>query len=295
MSQKTPPTYTPPSPVSLSLLSGQEGQQQGYSLAQQEYAPQMNAQAQGIADIGQGSNYYNNFGPSTLAGAVGNQYMNNIIPQQQAMIQNQFANSGMQNSPALANTEANAFGNTMANVGQYEQGVSNQNATNNLGQLMSINPMNYSQPLANSIFNQSNTQNETNNQMQNQYNQALAQQQYQQQYNKYAQSNALASTIGQISPVGGQIYGALTGTSGSAFGGTAQTLGSPMNALAMNQMMNQYNMQPGSYQAGSNGIGGSTSQAATDQALSGNSSNGTNLAQSGNSTMGMFGAIGAGG
>ena len=200
MSQKTAPTYTPPAPVLA--MSGQAGHQQGYSLAQQEYGTQMGAQAQGIADIGQGAGYYNSFGPSTLSQAVGNQYMNNIWPQQQAMIQNQYANSGMENSaPAVAGTEANAYGNLAAGVGQYEQNISNQNATNNLGQLMSINPMSYSQPITDSILNQSNT----NTGLTNQYNQAVAQQQYQQAYNKYAQNNALASTLGQLSPIGGQI------------------------------------------------------------------------------------------
>ena len=283
MSQKTAPTYTPPAPVMA--MSGQAGQQQGYSLAQQEYGPQMGAQAQGIADIGQGAGYYNSFGPSTLGQAVGNQYMNNIWPQQQAMIQNQYANSGMENSaPAVAGTEANAYGNLAAGVGQYEQNISNQNATNNLGQLMSINPMSYSQPITDSILNQSNT----NTGLTNQYNQAVAQQQYQQAYNKYAQNNALASTIGQLSPIGGQIYGASTGTSGSAFGGTASMLGSPMSALAMNQMMGQYNMQPGVQGGGGNSSGYSN-------AMSGYSSDGTSLAQSGNSAMSAFAPLKIGG
>lgn len=285
MSQKTPPTYTPPSPVMA--MSGQEGQQQGYQLAQQEYAPQMGAQAQGIADIGQGAGYYNNFGPSTLSEAVGNQYMNNVWPQEQSLIQNQFANSGMQNSPALANTMANAYGTMATNVGQYEQGISNQNATNNLSQLMSINPMSYSQPITNDILNQSNV----NTQQQNQYNQAVAQQQYQQQYNKYSQNNALASTIGQISPIGGQIYGASTGTSGSAFGGTAQSLGQAgQMAMMMNggaggmPGMSNYGMQPGMMPS-------SSSQGNYDQAMSGNTMNGTNLAQSGNQTQSAFSPI----
>ena len=239
MSQKTAPTYTPPAPVMA--MSGQAGQQQGYQLAQSEYGPQMGAQAQGIADIGQGAGYYNSFGPSSLSQAMGNQYMQSVVPQADAAAMNQLANSGMQNSPAAASTVGTINANAGINIGQYEQGLSNQNATNNLNQLMSINPMSYSQPITNDILNQSNT----NTNMTNQYNQALAQQQYQQQYNKYANNNALASTIGQISPIGGQIYGGATGTSGSAFAGTAQTLGSPMNQLAMNQMMSQYNMQPG--------------------------------------------------
>lgn len=268
MSQKTAPTYTPPAPVYA--MSGATGQQQGYDLANQEYGPQMGAQAQGIADIGQGANYYNNFGPSTLAQAVGNQYMQNIWPQEQATIQNQFANSGMEFSPANASTQGNAYGTMATNVGEYEQGISNQNATNNLSQLMSINPMNYSQPITNSILNQSNT----NTGLQNQYNQAVAQQQYQQQYNQYSQNNALASTIGQLSPIGGQIYGASTGTSGSAFGGTASTLGSPMNQLAMNQMMGQYNMQPGSYSPSSNGVGGGTSYGNAGSSYSDSASSG---------------------
>lgn len=244
MSQYSPPTYTPPNPVYA--MSGADAQQQGYGLAQQEYGPQMNAQAQGIADINQGAAYYNNFGPSTLGQAVGNQYMSNIWPQEQSLIQNQFANSGMQNSPALANTEANAYGNVAANVGQYEQGISNTNATNNLSQLMSINPQSFVNPITNNILGQSNI----NTQEQNSYNQAAAQQQYQQAYNKYSQQNAFASTLGQLSPIGGQIYGAATGTSGSAFSGTASDLGS-----AANMFMAANGMPGGGYGGNSAGAG----------------------------------------
>lgn len=258
MSQKTPPTYTPPSPVLA--MTGQEANQQGYAQAQQQYGPQMGAQAQGINDISQGASYYNNFGPSSLAEAVGNQYFSNIWPQQQSMIQNQFANSGMNFSPALASTEANAYGNLGANVGQYEQGISNQNATNNLSDLLSINPMAYSQPLTNNILNQSNT----NTGLQNQYNQSLAQQQYQQAYNQYAQNNAFASTIGQISPVGGQIYGASNGTSGSAFAGSAQSLGQAGQLAMMYAGQGGgagYGMQPGMMPQGGAGGNGAPSLA----------------------------------
>jgi len=283
MSQKTPPTYTPPQPVLA--MSGQDANSQGYTQAQQEYGPQMGAQAQGIADINQGAGYYNSFGPSTLSQAIGNQYFQNVWPQEQSMIQNQFANSGMNYSPAMASTMANAYGTLGTNVGEYEQGISNQNATNNLSDLLSINPMTYSQPLTNNIMNQSNI----NTQQQNAYNQAVAQQQYQQQYNKYAQSNALASTIGQISPIGGQTYGAFTGTSGSAFGGTAQSLSSPMNQLAMNNMMQQYSMQPGSYQAGSNGLGGGSSFGNAGQSISNGATSayGTTGAESGAAQMSL--------
>lgn len=268
MSQKTPPTYNPPAPTYA--MSGQTGVQQGMDLANQYFAPQMGAQAQGIADIGQGQNYYNNFGPSDLGQAIGNQYMQNIWPQESAIISNQFANSGMANSPALASTMGNAYGNMAVNVGEYEQGISNQNATNNLSQLMSVNPNNYYQPITNDILSQSNT----NTAMQNQYQQALAQQQYQQAYNQYTQKNALASTIGQISPIGGQIYGGATGTSGSAFGGTASSLGSPGSQMAMYNMMNQYQMQPGSYQAGDNGLSGGSNLGNTGQSYSDSVSSG---------------------
>ena len=250
MSQKTAPTYTPPTPSYA--ISGADAQAQAFNLANQEYGPQMGAQAQGISDIGQGAGYYNSFGPSSLSQAMGNQYMSSVVPQADAAAMNQLSNSGMQNSPAAASTIGTINANAGINIGQYEQGISNQNATNNLNQLMSVNPSSFVNPITGEITQQSNI----NTNMTNQYNQAVAQQQYQQQYNQYSQNNALASTIGSIAPIGGQIYGAATGTSGSAFAGTASTLGSPMSSLAMNQMMQQYQMQPGSYSPGSNGLGG---------------------------------------
>lgn len=286
MSQRTAPVYQPPQPVYA--MTGQSGIQQGYNLASQLFPYQMNAQAQGIQDINQGASYYNNFGPTSLSEAIGNQYMNNIWPQQQAMISNQFANSGMQNSPALANTMANAYGNLATGVGQYEQGISEQNATNNLSDLLSINPNSYYQPMTNDILSQSNV----NTELQNQYNQAVAQEQYQQSYNKYAQQNALASTIGQISPIGGQIYGATSGTSLSALGGTAQTLSSPLNALALNQMMSQYNMQPG-VQGGNAGMGyggNSSPTSYSDNASNAYTASGVANVPSAASTLSAFGS-----
>ena len=61
-----------------------------------------------------------------------------------------------------------------------------------------------------------------------------------------------------------------------------------MSALAMNQMMGQYNMQPGVQGGGGNSSGYSN-------AMSGYSSDGTSLAQSGNSAMSAFAPLTMGG
>lgn len=271
MSQQTSPTYTPPQPVSVM------GANQAYTDAGNYFNSTGNgnlltAQSTALSNA-QSPTFYNSFQPSSFQEALGNQYFSNVWPQENAQLQNQFANSGMNFSPALASTQANAYGNLASSVGQYESGIGQTQATNAINAGLGISPNSVLSPYVTNDLNQSNI----NTQQQNTYNQALAQQQYQQQYNQYAQNNALASTIGQISPIGGQIYGGATGTSGSAFAGTANTLGSPFSALAMNQAMTQYNSQPGvqSYGASSTNGAPSLSSSYSNGASSGYGTSGT--------------------
>lgn len=261
MNQPSTPQY--PQIQASNVVSGADATNQAMSLANQYFAPQMGAQAQGISDINQGQSYYNNFGPSTLSQAIGNQYFSNVWPQEQSMIQNQFANSGMNFSPAMASTEANAYGTLGTNVGEYEQGISNQNATNNLSQLMSINPNSYYQPISNTITGQSNEQAQLSQQAaaqnaQAQYMNSSAA--YQQQLSS---NGALGTGVGAglgalagyaLAPVtgGGSLIAAgigagLGGALGGSVmgGGSASSLGNAMQA--MSYYGNQPGMMPGQY------------------------------------------------
>src|SRR5258708_3493013 len=218
MSQKSAPTYTPSAPVQA--ISGQDLYNQGQSWYQQNQPGLYNAQSTALSNANN-PNYYNQWGPTSLQQALGNQYFQNTWPDEQALIKQQFSQSGLSSSPALAETLGRAYGGLETQIGSYLSTQAQQEATNAINSGLGISQSSLLNPYVNTAANQSNMN--TNNQ--NAYNQALAQQQYQQQYNQYAQNNALASTLGQISPIGGLAYGASTGTTGSAFGGTASTLG----------------------------------------------------------------------
>lgn len=213
MSQKSPPTYSPPAPPTLQT-GGQlySGAQDWYN--QNGYGGLLNAQSTALQNANN-PNYYASFQPTSLENALGNQYFKNIWPNEQAQIANQFAMSGMANSPALASTQANAYGNLATGVGQYLANQGDQRATNSINAGLGINPMSFLNPLAATEGNQSNSQ----AQLQYGYQQAQAQQAYQQQMNKYQQQQSMARMIGQISPIGGPIYGASTGTFGSTTAG----------------------------------------------------------------------------
>ncbi len=218
MSQKSAPTYTPPAPVMA--MSGQDLYNQGQQWYQQNQPGLYNAQSTALSNANN-PDFYNNFGPTNLQEALGNQYFKNTWPDEQALIKQQFSQSGLSSSPALAETLGRAYGGLQTQVGSYLSSQAQQEATNAINSGLGISQSSLLSPYVATAGNQSNI----NTGYQNNYNQALAQQQYQQQMNQYNQSNALASTIGQLSPIGGQIYGGATGTSGSAFGGTASSLG----------------------------------------------------------------------
>lgn len=261
MEQPSTPQY--PQIQAANVVSGADATSQAMSLANQYFAPQMAAQGQGLADIAQGQQYYNNFGPTSLEQAVGNQYFSNVWPQEQAMIQNQFANSGMNFSPAMASTEANAFGTLGTNVGEYLSNQSNTNASNNLNYLMNTNPNSYYQPISNAITGQSNEQASLSQQaaIQN------AQAQYANSAANYNQQQATNGAIGSIggaiaggiggsfagNPVGGAMVGSSLGS--AAFGGSPVNLGNAMQAYQY------YGSQPGQMPGQSNGgttVGNST-------------------------------------
>ena len=218
MSQKAAPTYNPPAPVMAA--SGQDLYNQGQQWYQQNQPGLYNAQSTALANAND-RNYYNSWGPTSLDQALGSQYFQNVWPDESAAIKQQFSQSGLSSSPALAETLGRAQGGLETQVGSYLSTQAQQEATNAINAGLGISQSSLLNPYVTTAGNQSNI----NTGYQNNYNQALAQQQYQQQYNNYSQNNALASTLGQISPIGGAIYGASTGTSGSALGGTAQSLG----------------------------------------------------------------------
>lgn len=216
MSNKAAPTYNPPPPPTLQTADQIFSAAGNY--ANTNFPTQMAAQATALNNANN-PNYYAGFQPTSFEQALGNQSFQNIWPDEQALIKQQLSQSGMSSSPVQAETLGRAYGNLGTQVGSFlsQQGDARAQGAINAG--LNINPMSFISPYASTDLSQSNNQ----AQLQYGYQQSMAQQQYQQQMNKYQQQQALGQMIGQVSPIGGQIYGASTGTSGSALSGTLGT------------------------------------------------------------------------
>lgn len=271
MAKPQTPQYPTIQPAQV--VSGADATSQAMQLANQYFAPQMGAQAQGIADLGQGTSYYNSFQPTDFSQALATQDFQNIWPNEQAAMMNQLSQSGMAYSPTAATTIGNAYGNLATNIGEYLNQQGNTEATNNLNALLNINPNSYYQPISSAITGQSNEQAGLNQQatMQNanaQYSNSLA------NYNQQLGTNgAIGTGVGAVAggiagaavgnPLGGASLGA--GLGGSLMGGSNS--GSNLsNYLLASQYMGQgtggnYNPASGSGSTtGTNGFQTSMSQ-----------------------------------
>lgn len=249
MSQKTPPTYSPPSPPTLQTAGQLYGSAQDF-YNNNGYGGLLTAQQTALTNANN-PNYYSSFQPTSFENAMGNQYFQNVWPDEAATIRNQMSMSGMAYSPALAETLGRAQGGLETQIGSYLSDQANNRATGAINAGLGISPGSLLTPFVQTGENQSNAQAG----LQYSYQQALAQQQYQQQMAKYQQQNALASTLGMISPIGGQIYGGETGTSGSAFGGTASTM-SQLTPLMLSGMMSGAGGMPGGSNIGQSSVPG---------------------------------------
>lgn len=251
MSKPSTPQY--PSITPSQVVSGSDATNQAMQLANQYFAPQMGAQAQGIADLGQGTSYYNSFQPTDFSQALANQSFQNIWPNEQAAIMNQLSQSGMAYSPTAATTVGNAYGNLSTNIGEYLNQQGNTEATNNLNALLNINPNSYYQPISSAITGQSNAQAGLNQgaNMQNanaQYSNSLA------NYNQQLATNgAIGSAVGAV---GGFALGGPSGAMlGSGLGNSLMGGSNAGSSLSNYLIASQYTGQNtgGNYNPASGG------------------------------------------
>lgn len=224
------PTYTPPAPPKLPTAQELYGQAQTFGQSTMPNA--MGAREGALNDLKNPTAYYAGFQPTSFEQAMGNQQFQNIWPDQQAYMNNVLNKSGMAYSPVAAATMGKAYGNLSMGIGQYLNTQANDRATGSLNARLGIDPMSsIMQPFASMGAQQGNAQ----GQLDYGYQQALAQQQYQQQMDKFQQQAAMAKMFGQISPIGGGIYGASTGHLGDSLGGSAQSM-SQMMPFIMSMM-----------------------------------------------------------
>ena len=216
---KKSPQYSPPAPVQR--ISGEELFGQGTNWAKTSAPNAFGAREQALLDVND-PNYYAKFQPTSFEQALGNQYFQNIFPNQEAILRNQYSRTGMADSPVLGDALTRAYGKTAYDVGSYLSNLGNERAIQSLN-YRNIDPMSsLIMPYVQTSANQSNM----NASAQDQYNQAMAQVEYQNAMNKYNQNMALTKTLGSISPLGGLIYGGATGGGagiGQSLSGTVDT------------------------------------------------------------------------
>lgn len=221
MGKNKTPSYNPPAPPTLKSADELFGSATNYAKANTPLA--YGARESGLADLAKGNDYYAGFQPTSFEQALGNQYFQNVWPQQEESIKHGLSLSGLDSSPILAQMLSQEKGKTQFDIGSYLNQQGNQRATDSLNARLGITPDSVLQGYLNTDQNQSNS-NATN---QWDYQQQLAQAQYQQAVDKYNQQNALYKTIGMISPIGGAIYGGVSGGSN----GFAQSAGGSMDML----------------------------------------------------------------
>ena len=216
---KKSPSYNPPKPIER--ISGEELFNQGTNFAKQNMPNAYGSREQALQDVND-PNYYAKFQPTSFEQALGNQYFQNIFPNQEAILRNQYSRSGMADSPVMGDALSRAYGNTAYDVGSYLSNLGNQRAVQSLN-YRNIDPMQgVLMPYINTSANQSNM----NAGLMDQYNQAMAEQEYQNAMNKYNNNMGLIKAWGSVAPLGGAIYGGATAGSaglGQSISGTADT------------------------------------------------------------------------
>lgn len=222
MGKNKAPSYNPPKPTER--ISGQELFSQGTGFAKSNTPFAFSAREQALQDVND-PNYYAKFQPTSFEQALGNQYFQNIFPNQEAILKNQYSRTGMADSPVLGDALSRAYGKTAYDVGTYLSDLGNQRALNSLN-YRNIDPINsLIMPYVTTSANQSNM----NASAMDAYNQAVAETEYQNAMNKYNNKMAFTKMMGQISPITGAIYGGVTGGGQ----GLAQSLSGSLDTASM--------------------------------------------------------------
>lgn len=269
MGKNSTPQYNAPPPPKLKTADELYGAATNYAKTNQPFA--YGARESALSDLSKGSDYYAGFQPTSFEQALSSQYFQNVWPDTQESIKHGLSLSGLDSSPLLAEQLGKARGGLETQIGQYLSDQGNQRAQYSLTNRLNIDPNSILNPYLQTDMGQSNSQAQSDYD----YAQQQAQIDYQQQIDKYNQQQALYKFIGQISPIGGAIYGGVKGGSSglatsvgssmdeikkmmpmilSMFGGGGG-LGSVSGATPVNPASSGYN--PSDYFSGFSGRGGS--------------------------------------
>ncbi len=214
----SPPAYNPPQQT-LPTASDLYNQAQTFYGSNPNYSGLLSAQSNALANVNN-PNYYSNFQPTSFENALGQQQFQNVWPDESAAIKQQFSQSGLSSSPALAETLGRAQGGLETQIGEYLNNQANTRAQGAINAGMQISPSQLLNPYVQTGENQALNQANLNlGQYNAQYQNQLANYQYGQQQNQGI----------------GQLIGAGVGAAGGAFVGMpfqGAAFGSQLGGLA---------------------------------------------------------------
>lgn len=244
--------YPPPPP----LKSAEEHFQESLASQKAQFPLGLGAREEALGDLSRGSEFYEEFQPTSIEDALANQYFQNVWPDVQKEIKHGLSLSGMESSPILAAQLGKARGQVGFDIGSYLANQGQQRGEFSLSNRLGMNPMQQLQPQ----MDMSAQIDQQQKQMDYQYSVQKAQMDYQKNVAKAQKKAGMASTIGTVlgtiggaivgGPGGAAIGGSIGGSIGGAIGGGGQ---SPINFGDAMAIQGQYGNQWGGGQTGQTG------------------------------------------
>src|SRR3990167_8872405 len=194
--------YSPQDPVQLPTAEDLFGRATAWGRREMPLA--YGAREGALADLGRGTDFYNQFQPTSIESALGNQYFQNIMPDLKRSIRHSLSLSGMANSPALAEQTARAIGRVGFDVGSYLANQGNERARYSLGSRLAIDPY---RDVYGRYFEADQNQSNSQAQLQQQYNEQRAMADYLTDQERYERDLAKARSVGFFSPLAGAAMG----------------------------------------------------------------------------------------
>jgi len=226
-------------PAAPTLQTGAQARGTALEFGQAQTPLALGARESALADIGRGTEFFEQFQPTSFEQALGQQSFQNIFPDVERSIRQNLSLSGIESSPVLAQQVGRARGQLGVDIGNILAQLGQQRATQSLQARLGIDPISQIiNPISQQDLQQSNLQSQL--QFQRDLAQSLADFQTQQQAasSKSAGISSLGSALGAGAgalfaiptgglsiPAGAALGGALGGAGASLFGGGASPIG----------------------------------------------------------------------
>jgi len=201
-SKKRQPVYTPPPPVKLPTAD--ELMQSSINTAKAQQPLGYGARESGLADLAKGTDFYNQFQPTSIEQALSDQYFKNVMPTAENKILNYLSLAGISNSPITARLIGEQYGKTGYDVGSYLANQGNERARYSIASRLNIDPWSITNPLLQAGLNRTGQQGE----LDQTYNEQVAMSNYMSQMQDFQQQQAKQKAMMTMAGLG---IGALGG------------------------------------------------------------------------------------